>query len=58
MWPGALRLATTWFAILAVVCVLGPYLLRVPPRTSRERQYLAITIAFLAWILLLMADLR
>jgi len=58
MWPGALRSATTWFAILAVVCVVAPYVLRVPPRTSRERRWLAITLAFLAWILLCVASLR
>jgi hypothetical protein len=58
MWPGTWRSATTWFAILAIVCILGPYLLRVPPRTGRERQWLAITLAFLAWILLCMVSLR
>jgi hypothetical protein len=49
---------TAWFLILTAVCAVAPYLLGVPARTARERLYLAITIAFLAWILLLMAPLR
>jgi hypothetical protein len=58
MWPGALRSATTWFVVLAVVCIAGPYVLRVPPRTDDERRWIALTIAFLAWMLLCMASLR
>jgi hypothetical protein len=54
----AMRSAATWFLILAGVCIAGPYLLGVRPRTPRERQYVAVTIAFLAWVLLLMAALR
>jgi hypothetical protein len=54
----AMRSAATWFLILAGVCIAGPYLLGVRPRTARERQYVALTIAFLAWVLLLMAALR
>jgi len=53
-----LKSATTWFLILASVCVAAPYLLGVPPRTPRERRYLALTIAFLAWVLLMMGSLR
>jgi hypothetical protein len=54
----AMRSAATWFLILAGVCIAGPYLLGVRPKTPRERQYVAVTIAFLAWVLLLMAALR
>jgi hypothetical protein len=50
--------AGTWFVLLAGVCVVGPYLLGVRPRTPRHWLYLAITIAFLAWVLPLMAALR
>ena len=55
----ALRLPETWFVVLAVAgCVIAPYLFGVPPRSAKQRLYLAIAIAFLAWILPLMAPLR
>jgi len=54
----ALRSATTWFVLLAAASVAGPYVLGVRPRTSRERLYVAITIAFLVWVLPLMVSLR
>jgi hypothetical protein len=50
--------ALVWFAALAIVCVAGPYLLGVPPRTRRQWVYLAVAIAFLAWVLPLMVSLR
>ena len=53
-----MRSASTWFLLLAMACVAGPYLLGVRPRSTRERCYIAITVAFLAWVLLLMASLR
>jgi hypothetical protein len=53
-----MRSAGTWFVILAGACVAGPYLLGVRPTTRRHWSYLAITIAFLAWVLPLMASLR
>jgi hypothetical protein len=53
-----LKSATTWFVIVTLACVAGPYLLGVRPRTPRERQYLALTLAFLAWVLLMMESLR
>ena len=53
-----MRSHATWFLMLAAACIAGPYLLGVPPRTPRQRLYLALTIAFLAWVLLLMAPLR
>jgi hypothetical protein len=53
-----LRFASTWFVLLSAVCIGGPYLLGVNPRTRRERLYVAITLAFLAWMLLLMTPLR
>jgi hypothetical protein len=49
---------STWFLTLAGVCVGGPYLLGVRPRTRRQWRYVTLTIAFLAWILPLMASLR
>ena len=55
----ALRSPDTWFVVLVVVgCVVAPYVLGVPPKTTKQRLYLAITIAFLAWVLPLMAPLR
>jgi hypothetical protein len=53
-----LRSAGTWFMLLSAVCIAGPYLLGVRPRTPRDRLYLAITLAFLAWVLPLMTSLR
>ena len=46
-----------WFLLLLAVCIVGPYLLGVRPKTRREWTYVAMTIAFLAWVLL-MAQLR
>ena len=54
----AMKSAGTWFLLLLVVCVVTPYLLGVRPRTRREWTYLAVTIAFLVWLLPLMAALR
>ena len=53
-----MHLAGTWFLILAGVCIVGPYVLGVRPRTRRDWVYLALTIAFLAWVLPLMVSLR
>jgi hypothetical protein len=52
------RSPSSWFVALALVCVAGPYVLGVRPQTRRERWYVAVAIAFLAWVLLLMASLR
>ena len=46
-----------WFLLLLVVCVAGPYLLGVRPRTNRQWTYIALTIVFMAWVVLLMAPL-
>jgi hypothetical protein len=51
-------LAGTLFLVLACVCIAGPYLLGVRPRTGRQWRYVAATLAFLAWVLPLMASLR
>jgi hypothetical protein len=53
-----LRSPTFWFGVLALVSVVGPYALRVPPRTRRQWLYIAITLALLAWLLPLMVSLR
>jgi hypothetical protein len=52
------RSHTTWFIVLAAVCVAGPYVLGLRPKTPRQWWYLAIAIALLAWLLPLMAPLR
>jgi hypothetical protein len=49
---------TFWFLMLTAAAVVGPYLFRVPPSTSRQWVYIAITVALLAWLLPLMASLR
>jgi hypothetical protein len=53
-----MRSALTWFLILAGVCIGGPYVLGVRPRTRRDWIYLALTLAFLAWVLPLMISVR
>ena len=53
-----MRSPVTWFLILTATCVVAPYLLGVRPRTRRQWMYLAVTLAFLAWILPLMSSLR
>jgi hypothetical protein len=46
------------FLALAGLCVAGPYVPGVRPTTRRQWQYIALTIAFLAWVLPLMVSLR
>jgi hypothetical protein len=53
-----MRSAGIWFVVLTGACIAGPYLFRVRPTTKRHWVYLAVTIAFLAWVLPLMAPLR
>ena len=53
-----MRSPSTWFLILAALCIAGPYVLGVPPKRRRHWTYVAITIAFLALLLPLMAPLR
>jgi hypothetical protein len=48
----------TWFVVLLIICVGGPYALGMPPASRRQWTLVAVTIAFLAWVLLLMAPLR
>ena len=49
---------TAWFLILAALCIAGPYILGVRPSARRQWLFVAVTIAFLAWVLLLMVPLR
>ncbi len=53
-----MKSATTWFFILSGLCILGPYLLGVRPRTRREWTCLVIAVAFIAWVLPFMVSLR
>jgi hypothetical protein len=53
-----MRSASVWFLILLGVCIVGPYVLGVRPRTRRQWVGVAVTIAFLAWALPLMVALR
>jgi hypothetical protein len=50
--------AQAWFLVIAASAVAAPYLLGVKPRTRRQWVYVAITLAFLAWVLPLMVSLR
>ena len=53
-----MRSAGTWFLVLATVCIAGPYVLGVRPKTRRDWVCLALIVAFLAWLLPLMTSLR
>ena len=53
-----MRPALAWFVILSGTCIAGPYLVGVRPRTRRDWIWLALTLAFLAWVLPLMISLR
>lgn len=53
-----MRSASTWFLILAGVCIVGPYVVGVRPKTRRDWVWLALIVAFLAWLLPLMTSLR
>lgn len=55
---GLMRSASTWFTVLTLICIIGPYLLGVRPRTRRHWLYITLTIAFIAWLLPLMDTLR
>jgi len=50
--------AGRWFLVIAGATVAAAYLLGVNPRTRRQWIYVAVTLAFLAWILPLMISLR
>jgi hypothetical protein len=52
------RLPEAWFLLLAAASLFGPYALGVQPRTRRHWRYVALTLAFLAWLLPLMISLR
>lgn len=41
----------TWFLVLLVACIAAPYAMGVRPRTQRDWLALALTIAFLMWLL-------
>ena len=50
--------ATRWFLAIAAVAIAAVYLFGLKPRTRRQWLYVAITFAFLAWVLPLMTSLR
>jgi hypothetical protein len=47
-----------WFVVLVAVCIGGPYVFGVRPRSRAQWAWLAVTVAFLAWILPLMGSVR
>lgn len=53
-----LRTPAEWFYLLLPVCLIGPYLFGVRPRSVRDWRWIAIAIAFLAWLLLGFESLR
>ena len=42
-----------WFLVLLIGVIVGPYVLGVRPRTNRQWSFIAFTVAFLAWVLLM-----
>jgi hypothetical protein len=52
------RSAGLWFLVLAGICIAGPYVFGLRPKTRRQWVYIAVAIAFLAWVLPLMVSLR
>ena len=56
---GALSAITAGvFLLLALGCIVALYAFRLQPTTRRQRVYVAITIGFLAWMLLSTVALR
>lgn len=53
-----MRSAGLWFLVLVAVCIVGPYLLGVRPKTKRQWVLIALTIAFAAWLLPMMIPVR
>ena len=53
-----MRSPVTWFVLLAVLCLIGPYAIGARPRSRRDWMYIAITLAFLGWLLSLMVAVR
>jgi hypothetical protein len=51
-------LAFLAFLVLVAACGVAMYGFRISPRSSRQWTYLAIAIAFLAWVLPFMTSLR
>jgi hypothetical protein len=47
-----MRSFRTWFFVLLVATMVAPYALGVPPRRRQDWLALAVTIAFLMWVLL------
>jgi hypothetical protein len=53
-----MRSAGAWFLVLTGICMVGPYVLGVRPKNRRQWVYVAITLAFLVWVLPMMVSLR
>ena len=53
-----MRTPLSWFILLLVVCVVAPYVMGVRPRHRRDWILVAITITFLAWLLIGFTSVR
>ena len=53
-----MRTPLTWYLLLLVATMVGPYLCGVAPRSPRQWRLVSVTIAFLTWLLLGIASLR
>jgi hypothetical protein len=50
--------AESWFLIVLTLCVVGPYLLGVRPKSRRDWLLIAVTLAFVLWVLPMVVRLR
>lgn len=53
-----MRTPPTWYLVLLLATIAGPYLCGVAPRSPRQWRFVSVTIAFLTWLLLGIASLR
>jgi hypothetical protein len=53
-----IRTPLAWFVLLAGICLMGPYVFGVRPRTRRDWVSVTLTLAFLTWLLVGFASLR
>jgi hypothetical protein len=40
-----------WYVLLVIVCIVGPYVLGIPPRGRRDWAVMTAALGFLTWLL-------
>ena len=53
-----MRTPLSWYALLVGICLVGPYLLCVRPRSWRDWFVMTLALAFLTWLLADFASVR